>query len=159
VDISKILDSLKLSPKYLFAVLAAGSFLLFVPATFLDHMGLAQFRQRFLPYVGVITLLSASLLFTHGAAFVVDWLKSKRNLNLRNKLLRSLTSAEMEALRPYIVDDANTQEFEIGSGIAGGLEAKRILYRSSSLSFGFHSPYNIQPWAREYLKRHPELLN
>ncbi len=49
--------------------------------------------------------------------------------------------------------------FHIEDGVAGGLVAKHILYRSSSIGgrlTGF--AHNIQPWAREYLTDNPHLL-
>jgi Super-infection exclusion protein B len=104
VDLSRILESLKLSPKYLFAVFAAGAFLLFAPLRF--QVGLVEFRQRFLPYIGGATLISATLLLTHGIAALFDSLRSKREerkqLKSLHERLHSLTPAEKEALRPYI---------------------------------------------------------
>ncbi len=50
-------------------------------------------------------------------------------------------------------------KFGLVDGLAGGLEAKGILFRSSNFGdplYGFS--HNLQPWARDYLKKHPELL-
>jgi len=157
-DWSKIVDSIKLPPRYLFALSLAGFLLLFMPAAFIDRMGLLTFRQRFLPYIGAISLLSGTLLIAHFGAFIVDWFKVRMNLRTMHKSLKSLTAAEKEALRPFILDGENTQDFAVNDGVAGGLHAKHILYPSSSVGMGFQFPYNIQPWARQYLKRHPKLL-
>jgi hypothetical protein len=161
VDITRILESLKLSPKYLFAVFAAGVFLLFAPLRF--QVGLVEFRQRFLPYIGGVTLISATLLLTHGVAALFDSLKRKRaarkELKSFQERLHSLTPAEKEALRPYIREEVNTRTFVINDGVAGGLVGKGILYRSSNTALFMYFPYNLQTWARDYLKEHPEWLD
>ena len=161
MDLTRILESLKLSPKYLFAVFAAGAFLLFAPLRF--QVGLVEFRQRFLPYIGGVTLISATLLLTHGVAAFFDSLKRKRaerkQLESLRGRLHSLTPAEKEALRPYIREEANTRSFVVNDGVAGGLVGKGILYRSSNTGLFMYFPYNLQPWARDYLKERPELLD
>ena len=85
MDIGRILESLKLSPKYVFAVFTAGAFLLFVPASFLNRMGLTQFRERFLPYIGAVTLLSATLLFAHGVASIVDFRRGLKAKSIQGR--------------------------------------------------------------------------
>ena len=70
-----------------------------------------------------------------------------------------MTPDEKAYLVPFVLQQENTQYFLIEDGIAGGLIAKGVLYRSSnvgSLVSGW--AHNIQPWAREYLTEHAELL-
>jgi hypothetical protein len=80
-------------------------------------------------------------------------------INRVKKRLRNLTKDEKEALRPFIEENKRTQQFSLSDGIAGGLEAKEILYRSSTLgSFRDEFPYNIQDHAFEYLSTHKYLV-
>lgn len=74
------------------------------------------------------------------------------------KSLHELTPDEKGYLLPYIRDVANTRYFKFIDGIAGGLWAKRILFRSSDLAVPNSAPDNLEPWARQYLQDHPELL-
>lgn len=157
-DWGKIVDSIKLSPRYIFALFLTGLLLLFLPMAFLERTGLVPFRQRFLPYIGAVTLLSGTLLIAHVGAFIVNWFKGKMNLRTMHKSLKCLTIAEKEALRPFIFEDEASRDFAVNDGVAGGLHAKRILYPSSNMGMGFEFPYNMQPWARQYLKKHPKLL-
>lgn len=46
----------------------------------------------------------------------------------------------------------------MADGVVGGLEAQRILYRSSNVGDLDEWAYNIQPWAWEHLKSSPGLL-
>ena len=158
IDWGKIVESLKLPPRYVFALALAGALVLFLPDTFVNRIGLLTFRQRFLPFIGAITLLSSTLLVAHAGAFIVDWLKRRINLRAMQKSLKSLTAGEKDALRPFILDGENTRDFAVNDGVAGGLHARHILFPSSNAGYAMMFPYNLQPWARDYLKKHPKLI-
>jgi hypothetical protein len=84
---------------------------------------------------------------------------AKLKLEQRKKSLHELTADEKAYLIPYVLENQNTQYFLLEDGIAGGLQAKTIIYRASNLgSLVGGWAFNIQPWARDYLKEHPELL-
>ena len=77
----------------------------------------------------------------------------------REKQLDFLTPEEQGYLTPYVKDSVNTQKFPVEDGVVGGLLTKGIVYRSSNVFDMVEGvPYNIQPWAKAYLLRHPELL-
>lgn len=162
MDISKVLDSLKLSPKHLGALFLAGAFLLFARPSLLALIGLEDFRKNYLGYIGAVTLLTGTLLLTHGVSSLANWIGRRRSQNSQLKVwhatLQTLTPAEKVALRPYIFENENSALFSISDGVAGGLEAKDILYRASNIGPWGNFPYNLQPWAREHLTKHPELL-
>jgi len=134
------------------------------PASVLGSMSLNDFWLR--PYIGIVTILAAALLVTHGAGHLVDRIKANRAKKKeqedreRSELetLRSLTPAEKRALQPYVLRNRNSVGFAIANGVADGLVAKKILYVAANVSHGFSFPHNLQPWAREHLTKHPELL-
>jgi len=73
--------------------------------------------------------------------------------------LKDLTKEEKKLLRDYIFKDTRTQYLRDEDGVVKGLEYEKIIYPATnvgSILEGF--AYNIQQWAWEYLKRHPELL-
>jgi hypothetical protein len=127
-------------------------------------MSLNDFWLR--PYIGIVTILVAALLVTHGAAHLVDRNTEKRAKRREQEewernvaeTLSSLTPAEKRALQPYILKNQNSYAFDIADGVSGGLVAKQIIYRSSNVGFFRSFAHNLQPWAREYLTQHPELL-
>jgi hypothetical protein len=161
MDYTKLLEQ---SPKILFAILIAGLLFLMAPASVLGFMSLNDFWLR--PYIGIVTIVAASLLVMHGAGYLVDRVKEKRAKKREQEeweknvadTLSSLTPAEKRALQPYILKNQNSQLFNYGNGVANGLVAKNILYIASQLGYWNNFPYNLQPWAREYLAKHLELL-
>src|SRR5947209_1159978 len=77
----------------------------------------------------------------------------------RCKRLQSLTTAEKAVLRGYISERTRTQYLSIMDGVVTGLAAEDILYRASNASYSATEwAYNIQPWAWEYLSKHPEYV-
>ena len=134
------------------------------PASVLGSMSLNDFWLR--PYIGIVTILAAALLVTHGVAYAIERRKANRAKRMEQEewetsvsdTLSSLTPAEKRALQPYILNNENSVGFSIADGVAGGLVAKKILYRSANISHGYSFPHNLQHWAREHLTKHPELL-
>jgi hypothetical protein len=148
------------------AVLVAASAALFLPAALLDALGLSEFRNAHRMEIGLAFLASGSLLLTH-LLFAIGHLVLRpihqRNFtrNIR-ETLATLTYDEKMFLRPYIHDGENSNVASYTNGVANGLVAKQILYRASNASIpgtmlGF--PFNMQPYARKELMKHPELLD
>jgi hypothetical protein len=126
-------------------------------------LGLSALNQQARAWVAVSFILSAALLLAH-STFEVAAIGRKK---WRSRLLKKYRQAELHNLSPeekavlaqYIVLDTKTLRLGAGSGVAGGLEASKIIFRSSSFgSMGSGFAYNIQPWAWSYLKQHPEVL-
>ena len=118
-----------------------------------------EFRQQYSTYVGPAFFLLIAISISK----VLDkiWiLIIKPRLDLRNlhKIFLSLTPEEKEFLRPYIMEKKNSIIPPVDSGIAGGLVAKKIIYRSSNVGIAFGFPYNLKTWARNYLENKPEIL-
>jgi hypothetical protein len=161
MDYTKLLEQ---SPKILFAILIGGALFLIAPASVLGRMSLNDFWLR--PYIGIVTILAAALLVTHGAAHLVDRFKANRTKKKEQEdrerseleILRSLTPEEKRALQPYILEKKNSALFHVSDGIAGGLVAKKILFMASNVGPWSYFPHNLQPWAREQLTKHSELL-
>lgn len=81
-------------------------------------------------------------------------------MKVRHQSLHELTPDEKSYLAAYVLDDVNTQYMQIDDGIAGGLNAKGIIYRASNVGDMLRGwAYNIQPWAKDYLREHPHLLD
>lgn len=86
----------------------------------------------------------------------VKWLVNKRRYVAK---LRNLTTEEKQLLCGYILAKQKTQYFPIQDGVVMGLVSDKIIFQSSTLGFmttGF--AFNIQPWAWDYLRKHPELI-
>lgn len=159
----KLIEWLKLSPRYLFAVTVACSLLLFLPASTLKNLGLIDIQKSFRPWFGVIWIVCIALMATHGLIAVGLWGKGKlkryRLLRRGRRRLHNLTSEEKRRLAPYIAKNTRTQLFTYTDGVVLELEVCGIIRRASIISEAFFEfPYNIQPWAWGYLNKHPELV-
>lgn len=145
------------------AALIASTLLLFLPDSIAHQLGLAELRQLFRPYLGALFVASISLLAAYGLSAISDVVKSRLDeRRLRRQTLETLgmlTSAEKRFLRPFIAEGQNTILAPIGDGVAGGLVAKTVVYRSSNIIQAFAAPYNLQPIARKLLTENPQLLD
>lgn len=115
------------------------------------------------PHVGWFAVVGLACISLLVGVSVVE--ASNRRLQARRlhvgwtRLLRNLTDDEKAVLRKYMDQNVRTQHLSFSDGVANGLEAKKIIYRASSL--GSHMAffaYNIQDGAFEILAKHPEYL-
>jgi hypothetical protein len=164
MDIGRLVEWIKLSPRHLVPLSLFTGFILFAPETWLSVFGLVGFVSQWRPYFGAVFLLSTALLL--GAAVLSAWemVKHKRTeatfLRSRRERLHHLSEPEKEILRGYIEGQTRTQYLSMADGVAGGLVAERIIYRASSLGQSSdYFAYNIQPWAWEYLNKHRKVLS
>ena len=154
---------LKASPVLLLGISIACGTVLFIPEDLASKLAITEFRQQYRAYIGGTFILSSSIVLAQFAWLFIQSLKYKYDhrisLSNKRKRLYYLTPDEKAYLVPYVFCDENTQYFLLEDGISGGLEAKGIIYRASNIGNmldGF--AYNIQPWAKHYLKNNPHLL-
>ena len=145
------------------AALIASALLLFLPDSVAHQIGVEEFRQSYRGYLGGTLVASISLLVAYGLSatsnVVRNRLDDRQLRRLTMETLGMLTSAEKEFLSAFIIEGRNTVHAPISDGVAGGLVAKRIVYRSSNIIQYFDAPYNLQPIARKLLTKNPKLLN
>jgi hypothetical protein len=144
--------------------------LMFAPTKWLLPFGLDSVRDSWRVELGLALLVAMAVLVAH-AAFALGGpigrtLKARsqsaiasRHLDGLKEILHSLTPDEKAVLLPYLKEKKTSVPFDVGDGVVGGLAARDILFRSASIGDGFNFPFNLQPWAREYLEAHPELLD
>lgn len=159
-----------MSPAILLGSALASGLVLFSSEPFMETLGLDAFRVANKPYIGGAFVVSIALLLSHSTFQLVSFAKgivSARTAKkraaaaekARKQKLHELTPDEKAYLVPYVVEDANTQYFLIEDGVVGGLVQNGVLYQSSqigSLVDGW--AFNLQPWAKTYLKENPNLL-
>jgi hypothetical protein len=138
--------------------------LLFLPESILEYFGLISIRTEYRPIIASIFLLTVSFLLTHLLSIIWRAIKNKllvrQHTQLTYSYLKKLTPEEKLVLRKYIEEETESQFLPIQHGITQGLVKKGILYRASQVGtlFGAGFAYNIQPFVKDYLKIHPELL-
>jgi hypothetical protein len=164
MDFAAIVDKAgKITPVTLLGMGVASGLILFVPESIADTLGMNEFRSQYRGWIGATFLFSWSALIAHGLFWgkgsSAKWWEKRQLRNVRWKYLDELTPEEKGYLVPYINNGKNTLHHDVDDGIAGGLMAKDIIFRSSNLFNVMDGvPYNLQPWARTRLHEHPELL-
>ncbi len=139
--------------------------LLFTPDDFVARTGLVDLRDNYKPWLGLAFFASLSIflasLLEAAIGLMQNVVQDKRlHRNLRT-VLRDLTADEKAFLKDYIADGKTTVSAAISDGVAGSLQAKKIIYRASSVGHpgSMNFPYNLQPWARKALTADPSLID
>lgn len=169
------------TPVLAFATMLATSFLMFAPTEWLSRLSLSDIATDARQTIGLAFLASSALFIAQTASASIRvgrnaWLawrakqadgrkrdeerESKENIrSAREKVLHSLTPDEKACLSPFILEERTSVRFQIEDGISAGLVRRGVLYRATNIGdllTGFD--LNLQPWAREYLHDHPDLL-
>jgi Super-infection exclusion protein B len=163
MDITKLVEFIKLPMTYIFGFALISGTLLFANESILIHLGIKEFVQKYKMWIGLSFIVSLGLLIPN--VLLNIWrnvqrgIKHRRIIRLRKEKLRNLTPEEKIILSKYFKDNTKTCYFSITDGRIRELEFYKIIYRASNVGWGGSFAYNIQPWAWDYLKEHPELLH
>jgi len=161
--IDKVLNALdwlrKVPIGFLLALLIVLALLLFLPTEIAETLAVSDFRNVYRRFLGPTFLLFASFFITKALLSLNDFRRRKASQRRRLLQLHKLTPEEKGYLAQFILHQRNTIHVAMGDGIAGGLEANGIIYCSSNeFNILEGPPFNLQPWAREYLSQYPNLL-
>jgi hypothetical protein len=157
--IEKLIELIKLSPKYLTPIFLVSSFILFGNEEILGVFGLFSFRETYKPYIGIICLFSASLILSSILSWLIKKFSLIRRLDLGKNYLKNLTPYQKKFLRNYFETESISQNIELCDGEIRELEYFSIIYRSSNVSVEYYEfAYNLTPWARKFLKTNLLLL-
>lgn len=163
MDIGQFLNWIRLSPKYLLALALAAVFLLLMPEDIAESIGLQKFITEQKPWIGLVALVSVALLSAHGlvwlGCFGKDFYKSRKLQKAWKANLKDLTPEEKDILARYILNQTKSRKLDPQSGIVNGLCDSGIIYPAGKFGTLYGGlAYNLQPWAWQELKKHPEYL-
>lgn len=163
MDPSKFLDWIKLPTKTLTGLCIVFGILIFSTEPTLEKFGLKLFVTDFRAYLGVGFLVTLALTVVNCVSatwkFIYPWVAQAYWISGGKKRLQSLNPTEKEILKYYIQNQTRSQNLPIQNGTVNALEREKIILRGSSLGTMHGFDYIMQPWAWEYLNKHPELLN
>ena len=132
---------------------------LFSPDNIINDFGLLEYRGHVKPYFGIFLIVCIVIIIYNFILFI----KNKLDEYIRRKRLYNLTADEKNILAGYIKNKTRTCYLNYSNGVVKGLEHETIIYRSSDINSSYHGlmafPYNIQPWAWDYLNNNPNLLD
>ena len=158
--ITKIVESLKLKPRYVLMAAVFSGAILFLPEKILSGIGVLTLQKDYRAWFGLGFLLSLCILVVHLAAHTKDFIRSRVQLRAMRRCLHGLTEEEKDVLRYYIGGKTITQKLHPMNGVVAQLEAREVIGRSTSMGSIIEGwAYNIQPWAWDYLNKHPHLLD
>lgn len=134
-------------------------FLIFIPDPIADQLKVLTFRNDYAVFLGPLFLLFMAFLLARIIGETTNWLRSRKAERDRERQLHQLTPEEKGYLKDFIVAGRNTINVGLDDGIMGGLEKKKICYRASDMFDLLEgASFNLQPWARLYLEKNPDLL-
>ena len=160
-ELSKFLNWIQLSPKLVLVLWLPLFLLCFAPNAWLSRLGLSEFKVTFKLWFGIGFVVTSSMLLVHLGSSAWERLSQWRSTRKAKLALHDLTPREKEILSYYIINNTRSQSLPINSGVVRVLESRLVLIRASNMShpgsMGFD--YAIQPWAWDYLRKNPHLLD
>jgi hypothetical protein len=163
MELSRLLELLKLKPETLLGILLGSGVLVILPESALAKLGLLVFVSAFRGWLGGALVLSTALLLASGLSvslrqgrrYVTEFIESRT----RRESFKYLSPSEKKLLARYLEEQTQTQYLDIRDGVANGLQAKGFIYRASSVGANYTSfAFNIQPWAWKCLHDSPGLV-
>lgn len=149
----------KIPTAFLLALSIVLALLLFLPDNIAQPLAVKEFRDNYRKFLGPAFLLMVAFTATKCIMAAAHSVRQHSAKDARLRQLHRLTPEERGYLAAFILQQRNTIYVAPSDGVAGGLEAKAIIYRASNAFNVLEGPgYNLQPWAREYLEKNRHLL-
>jgi hypothetical protein len=91
--------------------------------------------------------------------YILEWIPELQAGSKRKKRLQNLTGRERAILAPYVHNDLRTRRLLHTDPVARGLADDGVLYRPDvPRDQNGYEAFNIQDWARKYLREHMDLV-
>ncbi|CAJ1762150.1 hypothetical protein PEKONANI_00066 [Aeromonas jandaei] len=151
---------IKIPAAFLVAIISVLGLILFLPEEHSKILAVDGFRNEYKVFLGPAFLITLSFCAARLFHFLMQGYRQRQTIKNRHAILHNLTPEEKGYLIPYIARKQNTIYVGMDDGIMAGLRAQGITYLAASMG-DMHNgfAFNLQPWAREYLDKHPNLLD
>lgn len=164
--IPKIKDWVNLGIVPVIGLLLFSSLLIFLPESAIKAVGLMSLSEEYKIHVGLAFFFSIAFLVSYSLnalwrVFLGRWLHETASLYFLRKEANDLTEEEKAVLRNFIEKRTRSMNLSLKNGVVLGLEQRKFIIRTGNLgtdAVSMSFPFAIQPWAWEYLNKHPELL-
>lgn len=156
-----IIEYLRTIPAaFLFAIGFVLALILFLPEEYARVIAVDGFRTEYRVFLGPMLLFVIAIGAARAYTAIIKLFSNIRASKQRQNLLHKLTPEEKGYLVPYIEEQKTSIYVGIDDGIMSGLRARGITYNPTNAGDLLNGiAFNLQPWAREYLNNHQELLN
>ncbi|MCF6257166.1 MAG: superinfection exclusion B family protein [Gammaproteobacteria bacterium] len=164
--IEKLKGWLNLGVIPLLGILLFTSFFIFLPLESLTKLGLVDLKAKYNTYFGLgfvfsLTFLIAAAINGFWKVYLGRQLKKMAAVHFYKKEAHDLTNEEKEILNIFIKGKTRSTSLSMKNGVVLGLEKRMFIIRVGQLGndpVNWSFPFNIQPWAWEYLNKKPHLL-
>lgn len=163
-----ISELLKLPAKIMLAISLASGVVLFLPNKLITKMYMNDFRDKYGFIIGVIFIISTSILIVNLITEVykiLDYIYSKRKVNKNGKkLLRDLDEYKRLIVYELYVQDNHTDELPLNDGAVVFLEHMMVIQKAAT-QYAVSNlvnpvfPYFLQPWVIKELENDKDLLS
>ncbi len=158
-----VLEAIKLPPRVSVPIVLVAAYILFAPMQWIGVLRLEWVRENGNPYLGIALLLSGTSLLYGIVSSVVpvayNWLMNRCGLFIARRRLWQRTPEEKELLRGYLQKDSKTIILPVNDGVVMGLMNAGVLRPVTRESQYGRTPFNIEDWAWNYLKKHPAAID
>lgn len=161
-------DFLKLPPNILSAVSLATGLILFLPEKILKKMYLINFKDKFGFIIGIVFLISISILFIFLLTFVIKKIKNKiddRKVKKgRIKYLLNADKSKTNLIKEFIKDKTHTLSLPMNDGLILELQYFGIINATGNTQLAdmgydnsVYIKYFLQPWVIGIISNNEEL--
>jgi len=156
---------LKLPPSILSALALAGGFIIFAPTKLLERLYFVDFKDKFGFYIGLVFIISISILLVYliikSAKYLYDKRKDKKLRENQLKYLKELSGEEKHLLRQIISCPDYTMELPVNNGLVIKLQSFYILTPAGSThlvnAHDMRIPFFVQPWVIKMARENPDI--
>ena len=156
---------LKLPPSILSALALASGFIIFAPQKVLEKLYFVDFKDKYGFYIGLVFIVSLSILLVYLIIKPVKYLYDKRsNKKLgENQLrfLKELSGDEKQLLRQIIARPDYTMELPVNNGVVVKLQSFYVLSPAGSTHLvngnDMRIPFFVQPWVIKMVRENPDI--
>lgn len=150
----------KIPASFLVVIVVGLILILYLPEEHAKIVSVDGFRNENREFLGLGLLCMILVCVARLSTFIGQWFLKIITLNKRQKSLHKLTPEEKGYLIPYIKEQKASIYVGIDDGIMSGLRARDITYNPTNAGDLLNGiAFNLQPWAREYLNNHQDLLS
>ncbi len=134
--------------------------LIFGPGWISRDLGINQFVLQYRLAIGVSFVITFIVIIAALISLVSAYVSNKFWVRKQSKRLHDLTPQEKKILKMFVENNTRSIPLDVANGVVGGLVSEKIIYRSVNISLrGTVFSHNIQPWAWNYLRKNPHLID
>ncbi|MDY6228801.1 MAG: superinfection exclusion B family protein [Clostridium sp.] len=161
------MEFLKLPTKIMVALGFFSGVILFLPDSIVEKIYMIEFRDKYGFVIGVIFILTASILITTGIIAIYNYFKnkyvSKKVEENSGKFLASLDTFKKAIVFGLYVKEDHTEVLPLNNGAIAHLEHMMVIGKATNQYFiddlnNPVFPYMLQPWVIEKLNNDYKLL-